>query len=358
MAKGLLASVANVDLFDSSENLIVSTKTLTNSGINMAINSEEARGGQSNILLGKYYHDSSFGLTLTDQIWDLNYIALSCGGGITAGADVLTVEQFVVKEENTLEVTQTPKDFTATSGVIGWYKASTEADDAYKKFDFTSGEKKATIDGLAVGTTVCVKYVIADATARRFTVNADYVPSVCHAVMTIPLFKSGATGETIESNASRIGDIVVDIPNFQLEGSQDLSLTSSGIASVSLSGAALATFTGNVGCSDHGYYAVITERIYGQDEFANVSALVVAGGSIELNHNEQSTIKVYKMYTDSTQPSLVDNTKLTFTASGTSATVDNNGVVTTKTTDGITTIEIVAKDKTSLTTACVVDVSA
>lgn len=288
----------------------------------------------------------------------MNYIALSCGGGITAGADVLTVEQFTVKDENTLEVTQTPKDFTATSGTIGWYKLSTESDDAYKKFDFTKNAKTATVDGLIVGSTICIKYVISDATARRFTVNADYVPSVCHAVMTIPLFKSGATGETIESNASRIGDIVVDIPNFQLEGSQDLSLTSSGIASVSLSGTALATFTGNVGCSDHGYYAIITERIYGQDEFANVSALVVAGGNIELSYNEKHTIKVYKMYSDGTQPSLIDNSKLTFTASGTSAKVDTEGVITAQTSDGVTTIEIVAKDKTSLTTACVVDVSA
>jgi hypothetical protein len=48
MAKGLLASVANVDLFDNNNNLIVSTKTLTDSGINMAISNEEARGGQSN----------------------------------------------------------------------------------------------------------------------------------------------------------------------------------------------------------------------------------------------------------------------------------------------------------------------
>ena len=48
MAKGLLASVANVDLFDNNNNLIVSTKTLTDSGINMAISNEAARGGQSN----------------------------------------------------------------------------------------------------------------------------------------------------------------------------------------------------------------------------------------------------------------------------------------------------------------------
>ena len=50
MAQGLLAGVANVDLFDPSTNeLIVATKTLTDSGINMAITGEEARGGQGRI---------------------------------------------------------------------------------------------------------------------------------------------------------------------------------------------------------------------------------------------------------------------------------------------------------------------
>ena len=64
------------------------------------------------------------------------------------------------------------------------------------------------------------------------------------------------------------------------------------------------------------------------------------------------------MYSDGTQPSLVDNTKLTFTKTGTSASVDANGVVTASSTDGVTTIEIVVKDKTSLTASCVVSVSA
>lgn len=45
--KGILAGVANVDLFDLATNdLIVSTKTLVDSGINMAITGEEARAGQ------------------------------------------------------------------------------------------------------------------------------------------------------------------------------------------------------------------------------------------------------------------------------------------------------------------------
>lgn len=48
MAKGLLAGSADVDFFDSNNNIIAHSRTLTDSGLNMAINSEEARGGPGN----------------------------------------------------------------------------------------------------------------------------------------------------------------------------------------------------------------------------------------------------------------------------------------------------------------------
>lgn len=355
--QGLLAGVANVDLFEKGTgNLIVSTKTLVDSGINMAITGEEARGGQGNILLGKYYHDSSFGLTLTDQIWDLQYLALNCGGGITAGSDIMTTEQVTVSTANTITVSQTPVAFTTTVGVIGWYKLSTQADTEYKKFTFDSGAKTATITGLTVGENVCVKYVINSSSARKFTVNADYIPSTVHAVMTIGLYRAGTTAETI-TNSSRIGSIVIDVPNFQLEGAQDLALTSSGIASVALSGSALATFSGNVGCSDHGYYATITEEITGASEFDNVIALAVADGDIDLVVGEKETLKVYKIYSDGTQPSLIDNSKLTITSEIQGTATVANGVVT-AVHSGKSVLTIVATDKTTLSTSAVVTVAA
>lgn len=354
MAKGIIAGSATVDMFDPSTNqLMSSSKTLIDSGLNMAITGEEARGGQGNILLGKYYHDSSFGLTLTDQIWDLQYLAMNCGGSITAGSDIITLEQ-VVSADGKLEVSQQPQAFTSTSGIIGWWKYSYEADDAFKKFDFDGQTKSSTqIVGIQDGKNVCVKYVIASEGARKFVVNADYIPSVVHAVMTISLFKAGTTSETLTSS-SKIGNIIVDIPNFQLEGAQDFSLSASGIASVSISGSALATFTGNVGCSDHGYYAVITEDIFGRSEWDDVSTIVVANADMELASGESATLQVYKMYTNGTLPTLVDNTKLTFVGSS-GVTVTSGGVVT-ATQSG--TIDITVTDPSvKLSTGAVVTLS-
>lgn len=354
--QGLLAGVANVDLFDKSTNeLIVATKTLTDSGINMAITGEEARGGQGNILLGKYYHDSSFGLTLTDQIWNLEYLALNAGGAISATADIMTTEQVTVSTGGAIAVTQTPKDFTPTSGTIGWYKKSSEDDTAYKKFAFTG--QTATIAGLTDGDIVCIKYVINSTSARKFTINADYIPSVVHAVMTIGLFKAGTTKETLVSS-SKIGNVIVNIPNFQLEGAQDLGLTSSGIATVSLSGSALATFSGGSSCSDHGYYATITEDIFGLDEFSRVETIVVANSDIDLSVPQAEKIEVYAMYSDGTVPRLLDNSKLTFTSetAGTATVEANTGIVTAVAT-GTSVISVVVTNRQSLEAKAVVSVS-
>lgn len=359
MAQALLAGVANVDLFNQGTNeLIVATKTLIDSGLNMAVNAEEARGGQGNKLLGKYYHDSSFGLTLTDQIYDMNYLALNCGGGITSeGADVFTTAQVTITQNGVMELepkyADAVKPFATLNKTIGWYKKSSESDDKYKVFDFDNTNRKASITGLEVGDVICVKYAVNDPSARKFVVNASYIPSVVHAVMTIPLFKAGTTKEALTSS-SKIGQLIVDIPNFQLEGSQDLGLNSSGIASMSLSGSALATFEGSSKCEDDGYYAVITEQIFGMDEFANVSAIVVANSDMDLTTGDEEVLKVYKMYNDGTQPSLVDNAKLTFTKSGDSAKVENGKV--TAMSEGTTTIEINVTSKPELSAQAVVTV--
>lgn len=331
MAKALLAGVANVDLFDiSNSQLIVSTKTLTDSSLNMATTGEEARGGQGNVLLGKYYHDSSFGLTLTDQIYDLNYIALNCGGGITAGSDVMKDEQVTCTVANQITISEVPKIFGSTNKIFIWYKKKNDTN--YLVKELTSGEANAKVitglNNLAMGDIVCVKYMKTSEGARKFTVNANYIPSVVYAKMTISLFRTGVTGEALTSS-SKIGNLIIDIPNFQLEGAQDLGLTSSGIATVSLSGTALATFDSGSGCDSNGYYAIITEDIFGAGEFDSLSALVVEDSDIQLTVGGKQTLRVYAMYNDGTQPKLIDNAKLTFTsATPATATVETTGEVT------------------------------
>ncbi len=209
----LVAGVGTIQLFDPSTNaLILTSKTLTEEGLNFSSTAEEARGGAGNALLGKYYHDSTFGLTLVDQLFDLQYLALNCGGSIQATSDVMINEQVTIATANTITVAQTPVKFNDV--VQGWAKKATEDDTHYTPITFTG--KTATLTGAKVGDVYCVKYFYNNTSARKFVVNTAYIPATVHAVATFPLFKSGTSSDQFTSS-SQVGEIQVDIPNFQLK---------------------------------------------------------------------------------------------------------------------------------------------
>ena len=352
MAKYVLAGVGNVEFIDkSSGEMICTSKTLVSSGINFSVNAQDVRGGLANKLLAQYFTDSAMSLNMEDALFSLEYLALNAGGTISVGADVETTEQITVAVANKITVTETPKPFLSL-GTIGWYKKSTEGDDAWTKITFVGDT--ATVNGLTVGETVCVKYMKEDASAEQFTVSSAFIPQQCYALLTLPLFKSGTDSKSYTSS-SKVGEVQVEIPTFIFSGANELSLTSSGVANTSLNGNALATYDGNEGCDGDGYYGRLKQVTFNKDEFDGVKSIVVAESDIELAEGESQTIEVYALYGGVKAPRRIDNSKLTFVATGDSATV-SEGVVTATSTTGTTTVEITVTSKPSLSAQAVVTV--
>lgn len=352
---GLAAGVFNVDFFDFNDRLIVSSRTLIDSAFNFTITSEEARGGFGNALLGRYYHTSGFGLTLTDQVWNLQYLALNCGGAITAGADVMTTEQVVTTVANQITVTGAPTNFTDTSGLIGWYKLPSQDDSAYLKIDFTGSV--ASVNNLPIGTMVCVKYPIVSNASRKFRVNTQFVPSVVRAQLNGGIFKVGTTG-AVDTNSSKIATVTINVPQFQFDGNVTLSLSSTTIASIPLSGQALANYTGS--CDQEGWYAEIIETPVNGDAFTNVVEIAVADGGVALVSGGVATLSVYNIFNNGTNSSLVSNSELTFiaeTGKGSIFTVSADGIITAGSTAGDGYINILVTSKPSLTGVAYVTVT-
>ena len=349
----ILAGVGDIQLFDQSTGeIIVTSKTLTDSGINFSVTAEDIRGGMANAILGKYFHDTAMELTLTDALFSLEYLALNVGGTISASADVLTMEQVTTTVADTITATNTPQEFGA-AGTIGWY--SIAGKDNWQKITFSG--KDATVANLPVGTTVCVKYIATDASAEQFTVSSAFIPDQVHAILTLPLFKSTQGSDASFTSSSKVGEIQVDIPNFLLAGAQELSLSSSGAATTALSGSALATYTGQEGCSDAGYYAILKQIVYNKDEFADVKAIVIADSDIDLIVDETQTLEVYALYSGVKAPRLLEASKLTFTSSDdTTAEVDSTGLVTAKAV-GSANIEVVVTGHSDLNAMAVVTVT-
>lgn len=343
MSNYILAGVGTIEAFTQSSTQptkIFTSKTLQESGISISVTAEDIRGGLSNPLLGRYFHDSILEANITDALFNLQYLALNVGGQVVIGGSSLVTET-VVGGSGTLTVQGTPAAF-GNAGTVGWYTIEGQEDWA----PLTFNGKVATVEGVTSANTYCVRYNATDAGIQEFIVPSAIIPSEVHLVMTYPLFAGGTNVEQI-STSSQVGELIVDIPRFQFAGNVELSLTSSGAATSNLSGSALASYT-TANCNDMGTYGTIKQKIYGGNWYDELTTMAVDGGNFSLANGATKTLKVIGIFKNGT--GILDNSKLTFTSDATStATVNTSGVVTGAGT-GNANITITVTDKPAIAT--------
>lgn len=331
MAQNRYLAGVGVGLIFQGENLIGVAKTLTNSGMNFAITAEEIRGGQGNALLSRYFHDSSWTVTLEDAMFDLNYFALTLGADVTMGGLSVKEEQLTAAS-GSVTVSETPVAFDGT--MIGWYKKPTDAD---WQIGTLSG-KTMTISGATAGDVYCVKYFWNNENAKSIVVKSQYVPATVHLVIMTDLY-SGKVGT--QSDATKYGRLIVDIPQFQFSGNQDLALSASSAATMSLEGMALAVLDGAT-CEEDGYYGTMTEEINGAQWQDDAIALAVVNSDIDLSVSGTKTevLDVRVVFGGGIASQKKDNSNFTFTSETEEyATVESDGTVT-AVAAGTATIEV------------------
>ena len=350
MSNYILAGVGTIEAFTQSSTQptkIFTSKTLQESGISISVTAEDIRGGLSNPLLGRYFHDSILEANITDALFNLQYLALNVGGEVVIGGSSLVTET-VTAGSGTLTVQGTPVAF-GTAGTVGWYTPAGQEDWAPLTF-----EGKVATATVTSGTDYCVRYNANDAGIQEFVVPSAIIPSEVHLVMTYPLFAGGTSPEAI-STSSQVGELIVDIPRFQFAGNVELSLTSSGAATSNLSGSALASYT-TANCNDMGTYGTVKQKIYGGNWYDDLTTIAVDGGNFSIANGATKKLKVIGIFKNGT--GVLDNSKLTFTSSASStASVANTGVVTGAAT-GSANITITVTEKTSVATMVGVTVTA
>ena len=353
----VLAGVAPVEFYDNSHNLYATATALTDAGLNISVSEDVQRGGMSNARIGSYFYDSNLALTLTSTTFKLEYLATKLGSAIVAGGDVWELETITTTVADTITASKTPvAPFDGSTTVYGYYKLSTDTTDAWTLITFTGSN--ATVSGLASGSTVCIKYCYANSGARKFTVASSIIPNISYAIMKIPMFKAGTSKESYTSS-SKVGEMLIKIPQFQFDPNTDLALTSSGHATIAMSGNALINY--GSGCNASGYYAEIVENIFGKSTFDTVTAIMIEGSldGFDLAVAGTETLNVYAKYNDGTSITKLDNSLFTFTsATPATATVGAHTGLVTGVGAGTTLITVVATDKTSLETNCTVTVTA
>ena len=84
----------------------------------------------------------------------------------------------------------------------------------------------ATVNGLESGDVVCVKYNAIDNSAREIVVPTNIIPSEMKAILRQDLML-GEQGDI--STYSKVGELVIEIPRFQLNVDQTLSMSMTGV---------------------------------------------------------------------------------------------------------------------------------
>lgn len=343
-----LAGVGRALLFKGND-LIGVAKTLTESTFDFSITAEDVRGGQGNGLLGRYFHDSNMQVTLVDAMFDLQYMALSLGVNLESGGLSVKEEELTVGVDGTVTASETPVAFTGS--MIGWYKKPSDTEWSIGTF---TGSKMA-VSGGSQNDTYCVKYFYINENARSITIKSQYVPAELHVVIMNDLY-AGDVGS--QSEATRYGRLITDIPRLQMDGNQTLSLASSFAATINLTGSALAVLSGDT-CEEDPYYGTMTEEIYGAKWQDDVVALAVENSDIELAKSASETLIVRAVFGAGMASQRKDNSNFTFsvvntpasTATGTN--VDTKGVVKAGSQAGTAVIQVVLTDEPNVAPAFV-----
>lgn len=332
MSRNFLAGVATVDMM-VGDRIVATANTLLDSSISIGTSFEDVRGGAGNKLFGKYFHTSTFDITLTDVMFKLEYFAFNTGSAITQIADIFTSEQVVIGATNTGTIVGDAVSYR-NYGVVGW--VTVPGSDSYETVAITGKTFPYTAP---VGTVVCIKYLNNNSSSRQITISSAFIPSEVQLVMNANLYIGGST-TNIVSGSSKAGSIQVVVPRFIFNGTQELSMTSSGVANSPISGSALDNPSAD--CSEGGYYATITETLTGSKWYDNVVDLAINNSDdITIATAATSTLEVFAVPTSGSafKPPVGD---LTFTSKTTgTATVSAEGVVTgvaAGTTDVVVTI--------------------
>lgn len=272
MAENLefLTSVADVYGYNSSGDLLFTSKTLLNSSMEVVLGSSEVRGGRGNQLLYTYFHTGGLNLSLEETQFNLGFLAATLGQEIATGSNVYVEETITLGASGGGTVLGTPLAVEGAT-IYGWV---TQLDGDIDKVTFT-GSTFPSSTGTS-GDEVCVRYYAANAAATSINIPANTIPKIVRLVLEAQLNANSTT-------SNKIGTLQIIIPKFSLSGAFNLSLSSDGTSNTPLSGMAYSfTDTETAACTSEKVYAKIVRILDNANWYDGVTSLSIEGGNFSL----------------------------------------------------------------------------
>lgn len=291
-----------------------------------------------NKLYGRYAHTSTFDLKLTDAMFSLEYLAMNTGSDVELGGDAMKDEKLTVSEGKvTLSYKAVP--MVGNTNVYAYVKKS-GTDEGYQRYAVTgTGVNEVTLDESLNDSEVCVRYMYHNDIASKITISANFIPKTLTCILEANLYNGGSCDVETSTLA---GKVIIKVPRFMLNGSQELSMSASGVSNTSIEGSALAS--GCAGCDGDGVYAEIVQVLENKTAADMFSSIVIEDKNQTAKEGDKIELNVYACPVDGAPIKLNPDQYSVAVTSG--ASTYANGVVTVKDTSVIT-VKFVPNDKLS-----------
>ncbi len=264
-SKDFLVSTADVAFYHNGMLAFTGTTSL-NTSLTVSMEDQEIVGGKGNKTLYKYKYGRKLAPSIEMAEWKLEYIAANVGSSIFEGMkDVFAVAECVTLTKGVGTLKKTP---------VG--KVHVEKEDGSIEEVTPEG---STITIGSVDTVVKATYRY-NTKVKRVTIDADSTPLVGELIL---------SADKHNNLKGKVGEIQIDVPSFQLNGTFDITLEASGSSTTKLEGDALAVDSST--CEDGTVYAYISE-VETEASTISVNEIAATPSVMNLKKNDKKVISV------------------------------------------------------------------
>jgi len=346
MSKYFMTSVADVRLYDSSDVLVATAKTLMDSSIDVSVAETEVRGGKGNALQYVLSAGADLSLTLSETQFSLDFLEQTLGATLATGVNIFSEETITLDASKEGTVAGTPLAYQNTA-IYAWI--THVATDTVERVVFAGSTFTS-----AVGVeddVVCVRYYNLDAAAKQITIGANVIPNIVRAELETQLADS-------TSSTNVVGSVRFTVPSLKLSGAFTMSMSPDGVSETPLTGKALAYSPTSGSCTGVDVLGYITRVIDSALWYSDVVAMALIGGDLALTHQGAATVVAKAIHDDGSvsTPPVAD---LTFSSTETGfATIGAQTGIIATVAPGVTIISCTITSKTSIDAALTLTVSA
>lgn len=262
-----------------------------NTTFSVNVSEQNVKAGKGSQLLFSYKYGREITGSLEAANWDLGYVAANVGQTIAQGlSDYYHLNECVTLTAGVGTVTDTPIGKVSVQLPSGAY------------VEVTPTSKTIDLSGQGLTTeSVKVTYKYST-TTKNITIDATTTPMVGKLILKADRF---------QTDKGKIGEIEIEIPAYQLNGTFDLALSPEAVVSTKLDGRALIV-NGDTCADGSTVYAYIREKDISTT--VDVSDIAATPANVAITGTGTKTLTVYGLKGGLYKPILLDNADCSFTS--------------------------------------------